>query len=156
LAAAGAARWLAVPQPGASPNKAKACDMDSATHYWRFEQGGSAELEPPDGCQPPMLFLAPGAGSEEWITLMPPMSRADISAFDQFLASLAEAVNGLRLMCHPDGEWGRRVLADAVCHLDGGVGDDVGGARSGCSAERRGGSVAVACLDSIDPCRCGR
>src|SRR5882724_11305848 len=126
------------------------------THYWRFEPGGCAELGPSEGCDPPTLFLARSAGSEDWITLIPPTSLDDFPAFDKFLGDLVEAANGLRLKCQPDGDWGRRVSAEAAGNPDGGDRDGLGDAGAGCFAARRGGSVAGACLDGVDLCRCGR
>jgi hypothetical protein len=48
------------------------------THYWRFEPGGCAELGLSEGCDPPTLFLARSAGSEDWITLMPPRVASEV------------------------------------------------------------------------------
>lgn len=80
---------------------------------WIVEPSACAVYEPPEGGAPPLLFIESGPN---WVTLMPPVHRDDLSEFRRFLRDLAEAADGLRLMCHPAGEWGRKVFSDGASH----------------------------------------
>lgn len=85
--------------------------MSFGDEPWTIGPDGCVICQPPDQAEPPKLVMVYGSGS---VTVMPPTNRDGLPDFRRFLRDLARAADDLRLMCHPAGEWGRRLLSDAA------------------------------------------
>jgi hypothetical protein len=76
---------------------------------WGWEVGADSSVlyQPHYGRQPPKLMLTAGV---EWVTLAPPLDRAEYPQFTRFLRELREAAAIMAMDCHPISPWGRHVF----------------------------------------------